>query len=347
LKLENGLDERSAFEDERGMARSLRIELAGGCYHVINRGNYRRDLFGEKGTAESFERTLAQAAERFGWRVHAYVVMRNHFHLAVELGEPNLSMGMKWLQGTWVRRYNGFRRLVGRPFQGRYKALLVEAGHAMAQVCHYIHLNPVRARLVEPAQVAGYPWSSLPRFAAGNRPAWMEARTILTESGGLADTPDGWGQYREYLEFLATDEPARRELVAARLSRGWAVGSEDFRNEMRQEAARHGLEMEQERFGGVEPEHVQAERVIGWEARLRGFASLAGVDLGQLPPLKSAPEKVLLAAAMKRRTSVSNGWLAQRLGMGQPASVSQFVGNWERDPSRKQEVERLLSTIKT
>ena len=84
------------------MARPLRVEFAGGCYHVINRGNYRRDLFGQGGGAEAFERTLAEAAERFGWGVHAYVVMRNHFHLAIGLSEPNLSDGMQWLQGTWI-----------------------------------------------------------------------------------------------------------------------------------------------------------------------------------------------------------------------------------------------------
>ncbi|MBC2603680.1 transposase [Puniceicoccus vermicola] len=67
----------------------------------MNRGNYRQRIFSGKGAAEAFERVLGGAAERFGWRVHAYVIMSNHFHLAVELGEPNLSEGMKWLQGTW------------------------------------------------------------------------------------------------------------------------------------------------------------------------------------------------------------------------------------------------------
>ena len=108
-------------------------------YHVINRGNYRRNLFAGGGAGEAFVRTLDEAAKRFRWQVHAYVVMRNHYHLAVELTEPNLSEGVKWLQGTWVRRSNAFRRLVGRPFQGRYKALMVEPGHAFGQVCHYIH----------------------------------------------------------------------------------------------------------------------------------------------------------------------------------------------------------------
>jgi len=81
---------------------------------VINRGNYRRRIFEGKGAADAFERTLDEAAKRYAWRIHAYVIMGNHFHLGVELTEPNLSEGMKWLQGSWIRRYNGFRKLVGR-----------------------------------------------------------------------------------------------------------------------------------------------------------------------------------------------------------------------------------------
>ena len=75
------------------MPRPWRIEFAGACYHVINRGNYRRGIFTGKGAAEAFERTLGEAAERFAWRIAAYVVMSNHFHLAMELTEPNLSVG--------------------------------------------------------------------------------------------------------------------------------------------------------------------------------------------------------------------------------------------------------------
>ena len=98
------------------MARQIRLEFPGACYHVINRGNYRRDLFAMKGAAEAFESVLFEAAARCGWRVHAYVIMRNHFHLAVETPGPNLSLGMKFLQGTWANRFNRFHGLQGRPF---------------------------------------------------------------------------------------------------------------------------------------------------------------------------------------------------------------------------------------
>jgi REP element-mobilizing transposase RayT len=109
------------------------LEFPGASYHVINRGNYRRDVFADDGAAESFRACLGEAGVKFASRVHAFVIMRNHFHLAVETPEPNLSAGMKWLQGTWAMRFNRFRTEVGRPFQGRYKALHVEARHALAR----------------------------------------------------------------------------------------------------------------------------------------------------------------------------------------------------------------------
>lgn len=320
------------------------MEFAGACYHVINRGNYRRHLFNGAGAADAFERVLGEAAERFRWRVHAYVVMSNHFHLAVELTEPNLSEGMKWLQGTWIRRYNAFRGLMGRPFQGRYKALLVAPGHAFAQVCHYIHLNPVRARICEPSQLGGYRWSSLRWFVSKERPRWLEPATVLLESGDLPDAAAGWKRYRQYLEFLAVDDGARRELSAERMSRGWCLGDHRFKSDMRAAVAQQA---EGERFRGLEPAVVREEREAQWEEQLQALAGAAKIDLGKLSPKKSDAGKAMLAAAMKRSCSVSNGWLARRLGMGQPASASQFARRFMLDARAVARVEALLSRVKT
>ena len=112
------------------MARKLRDEYSGACYHVINRGNYRSDLFASRGIAAAFQQCLFEACTRFLWRLHAFITMRNHFHQAVETPEPNLSLGMKWLQGTWAIRFNRFRGETGQPFQGRDKGLHVEPAEA-------------------------------------------------------------------------------------------------------------------------------------------------------------------------------------------------------------------------
>ena len=119
------------------MARRLRIEYPGALQHVINRGNYRRDLFENVGAAEAFLRVLFEAADKFGWWVHAYVLMRNHFHLAIETPQPNLGDGMHWLQTTMSPRVNRLRKEHGHLFQGRYKSLVIEDVAALGRVGDY------------------------------------------------------------------------------------------------------------------------------------------------------------------------------------------------------------------
>ena len=330
------------------MARKLRIEFAGACYHVINRGNYRRQLFTGKGAAEAFERCLAEAAERFGWQVHAYVVMSNHFHLAVKTPEPNLSDAMKWLQGTWAARFNRFRGETGRPFQGRYKALHVEPGEALGQVAHYIHLNPVRAGIVPPERLPEYRHSSLHRFLGRDRPAWLIADTVLIESGHLSDTAMGWKCYLEYLGVLAEEDARRREHKFGRLSRGWAIGSAVFQRDLERELAVSAPGREGFELLGADREAQQQARNALWEERLVALAAVLRIDLNELPPKKSAADKVRLAAMMTQMTSVSNAWLARRLQMGVPGSVTQYVRRFRSHSDASQaDRRRVLSTIHT
>jgi REP element-mobilizing transposase RayT len=307
------------------MARKLRLEYPGACYHVINRGNYRRNVFAPRGAAEAFERCLGETCGRFGWRVHAYVIMRNHFHLAVETPKANLSLGMQFLQGTWANRFNRYQGLIGRPFQGRYKALHVEPGEALAQVAHYIHLNPLRAKVVSAEQLRGFRLSSLWWFPRMDCPAYLEAATVLSAAGGLANTATGWKCYREYLGMLAEQNPTEREQRFGKLGAGWAVGSKEFRSALVEDLKQRGANLGQAERLGESAGERQAFREEIWEDSLGRAAKAAGVLLAKLGAKKSAVDKVLLAAALKTTSDVSNGWLCDRLRMGTPASVSQFV----------------------
>jgi hypothetical protein len=146
---------------------------------------------------------------------------------------------------------------------------------------------------------------------------------VLNEAGELADSASGWKRYLRYLEFLCEDEPSQKTLVCAAMSRGWCIGSDEFCREMRQAAKERGAEVE--RYAGLEPDVAQAERHAAWEEQLQRLAKAGRIDLAVPHRRKSHPDKVLLAAALKRSTSVSNRWLAERLQMGEPASASQFV----------------------
>ena len=118
------------------MARKVRFEHAGGLYHIINRGNYRSWIFDTDGAKQSFEKTLLEACARSGWILHAYCVMGNHYHLAVETPEPNLSEGMRWLQSVFAMRFNRFRKENGHIFQGRYKSIVFEGIEQLGSLCH-------------------------------------------------------------------------------------------------------------------------------------------------------------------------------------------------------------------
>jgi putative transposase len=144
------------------MSRKLRIEYPGAMYHVMNRGDQREDIFKDDQDRQKFLSTLGEACVKTEWQVHAYCLMRNHFHLVLETPQPNLVFGMKWLLGVYTKRFNIRHKLCGHLFAGRYKALVVEgSGNGyLRTVCDYVHLNPVRAKLLPPeVALESYRWS--------------------------------------------------------------------------------------------------------------------------------------------------------------------------------------------
>ena len=161
------------------MARPLRIEYSGAFYHVTSRGNARTDIFFDDADRETFLRVLASVVERFGWRVHAYCLMGNHYHLLAETPEPNLSRGMRRLNGIYTQRFNRRHGRVGHVLQGRFKAIVVERERYLLELSRYIALNPVRAGF---ARTPGeWLWSSYGATAGTHPvPPWLTVGPILS-----------------------------------------------------------------------------------------------------------------------------------------------------------------------
>lgn len=300
--------------------RKLRLEFPGACYHVINRGNYRRDIFATDKTKAAFEECLFEACEKSGWLLHAYVIMRNHYHLAVETPEGNLVAGMQWLQSTFANRFNRLRRENGHLFQGRYKALLVEEGEAMAMVCDYIHLNPVRAHMVEVEHLADYRRSSYWHLHhSGQRAAWLRPDLPLAAIG-LRDTPAGRALYLDHLAWQVTDGPLADPARQAVMSRGWAVGGSEFKAKLLQDHAVVVSARAWEDQGAKEMREQLWESMIVSALR---WLQRSEDDLNK--GLKSEPWKVAIAVFLKERTQASNPWLARRLNMGRAKYVSRLA----------------------
>jgi REP element-mobilizing transposase RayT len=301
--------------------RKLRLEFPGACYHVINRGNNRREIFGSDRAKAAFERTLFAACEKSGWILHAYVIMRTHFHLAIETPDGNLVAGMQWLQATFANRFNRFRRENGHVFQGRYKAFLIERGQAFAMVCHYIHLNPVRAHIFPAERLGDYRYSSYWFLKRPHqRPKWLALQEVLAAAGGLADTAAGWTSYREYLAWQTSEGALAKDKTFATMSRSWALGSEDFKAKLIQDHALVASTRAWARQGAQEMREKAWNELTAWALRTLGRTE-PELDSGP----KSEPWKVAVALFLKERSQASNPWLARRLKFGRAKYVSRLV----------------------
>ena len=185
------------------MARPLRIAYPGAFYHVTSRGNERKDVFKSRRDREKFLDYLASATERYGAAVHAYCLMSNHYLLLLETPEGNLSEIMRHINGAYTTYFNIKRKRSGHLFQGRYKAILVEADEYLVELSRYIHLNPVRAGAVERPE--HYPWSSYQGFTGQSKlPEWLRTSFIL---GCFAKKEaDARRKYRSFVEDMLGKE---------------------------------------------------------------------------------------------------------------------------------------------
>ncbi len=131
------------------MARPLRIEYPGAFYHVMNRGLERREIFRSPKDYDAFLSLCNEIHKRFQIIFHAYSLMPNHYHLMVETPQGSLSRAMRHLDGVYTQGFNKRKKRVGPLFQGRYKAILIDKDSYALQLARYIHLNPVKAKLVK------------------------------------------------------------------------------------------------------------------------------------------------------------------------------------------------------
>lgn len=147
------------------MPRTARASAGGYCYHVLNRGNARAQIFHAPDDYHAFLRVLDLACQRIPLRVLAYCLLPNHFHLALwPYADGDLSRWMHWLQTAHVRRYHRHYQSSGHIWQGRFKAFPIQQDEHLLTVMRYIERNPLRAGLVERAE--HWEWSSLHRSAA-------------------------------------------------------------------------------------------------------------------------------------------------------------------------------------
>jgi putative transposase len=306
------------------MARKLRVQYLGAIYHVINRGDRRESIFRDDLDREQFVQTLAETCAKTGWQVHGFCLMPNHFHLVVETPRANLVMGMKWFLGTYTSRFNRRHKLVGHLFSGRYKAMIVDGSGTgyLKEVCDYVHLNPVRARLL-PAekQLREYQWSSWREYLnpPGRRPQWLRVDRLLGEYRIPQDSRTGRRQLERAVEERRQGE-GRADYGVIRKT--WFLGDDQFKEEV---IARVSEELKPHHFGEerAEGQAEVAERIVREELGLRKW------DPREMERrAKGDLEKVKIAHRLRQETMMTIAWIARRLAMGTAAYVNNRLYLW-------------------
>lgn len=305
------------------MARPLRIEFAGAIYHVMSRGNARQEIVMDDADREKRLDWLRRTVETYGWRLHAFALMPNHDHLFVETPEPNLSAGMQYLNGSYASYFNCRHRRSGHLFEGRFKGHLIEEEGYFLEVSRYIHLNPVRAKMV--ARPEQYPWSSYRGYQRASRTVeWVRYDRVL---GAFATAPSL--ARRAYTRFVRAgiEEPPPSPFAGA--LEGMLLGSDAFVARVR------GLLDDRPTDRSIpQLEHIRSRPALDKIVRV------VGEHFGQDPTVWSPGRRSdnasrAVAAYLARRSfGYSAGEVAEALGYRSASSITRAVARVESGNQR-------------
>ena len=306
------------------MARPLRIEYPGAFYHITSRGNERKAVFKSERDREKFLCYLGSATERYAAIVHVYCLMDNHYHLLLETPAGNLSQIMHHINGAYTTYYNTKRERSGHLFQGRFKAILIEADEYAKELSRYMHLNPIRARLC--AHPEEYPWSSCRYYTVEMKaPDWLQRGFILDYFG--KDFSVSMKGYRDFVQAVmgeSYDNPL------AGLKHSVILGSSPFVAEIRDRYLKHAAQ----------------DRDLPALRRLLKKPSLDQIEQAVDAVLLSAPK---LARQVKlhlcqRYSGMTLTEIGLRFGVG-PSGVSQASQRIALKRSKDQKLSKIVKRI--
>ncbi|ODS34383.1 MAG: hypothetical protein SCARUB_00514 [Candidatus Scalindua rubra] len=206
------------------MTRPLRIEYEGAFYHVLSRGNERKEIFRNDKDCSTFMELLGEMSERFFVDIFAYVLMGNHYHLLLRTNRPNISKSIQWLGVTYTRRFNIMHHRSGHLFQGRFKSFLIENDNYLLILSCYIHRNPLRAGIVR--RLSDYQWSSYTVYAYRKpSPDWLRTEVLLSQF----PEKDKNLEYRKMVQDYSKEE----KRIWEDFKYGLFFGSKEFCNQVK------------------------------------------------------------------------------------------------------------------
>lgn len=300
------------------MARSLRIEFPGACYHVMARGNEQRAIYRDELDMNEFLRLTGISASRHGFQIHAYVLMPNHYHFLLESTSGQLSRGMHSVNGLYSQYFNDRHQRVGHLFQGRFKALLIDKNNYWMAVSRYIHQNPASAGFVKFPW--DYPWSSCKNYLGlAPPPQWLKlARTL----GYFSDTDDHIAAFRRFLQAKQEEDPWNGATGQT------LFGSDEFIRSMRQEAKSKTLGARGIAYRNDLTGHLSADVIL---SAVNLHFSHSNERFFRF--WKNSPEKMTAMLLIRENAGLKSNEIGIIFGM-KPEAVTQALKRFRRSMSQ-------------
>ncbi|MEJ0088091.1 MAG: transposase [Pseudomonadota bacterium] len=270
------------------MPRAPRIHVPGGFYHITLRGNHREAIFVVESDRLLLNTIVELALATHGARIHAYCWMTNHLHMLVQIGADPLANLIRRIASGYARTFQANRDTTGHLFEKRYHAVLVDTDTYLLELIRYIHLNPVRAKLVP--EVSLYRWSSHHAYRGLNVDRWVATDFALQMFS--ADRAKAIKAYRDFVDCDADAVPSPFDAIQADCPH--ILGGEGFTARMTQQmqksatnntldlliaegCKRHGMRREEVESGRRNARVAQVRAWIASEAITRGLATLTGI----------------------------------------------------------------------
>jgi len=319
------------------MARQLRVEFENAFYHVTSRGNRRDKIFYDAADRERFLKILSRTKERYGFLLHGYVLMDNHYHLLMETPKANLSQIMQNINTSYTVYVNRKYQKSGHLLQGRFKGIIVDKDRYLIELSRYIHLNPVRAKLVK--RPADYPWTSYEAFLA------QRVEDSLVDTG---ETLSYFSKYRKnavrgYREFVEAAK-VKEENPFAAMEAGLLLGRGTFRAKVLER-------IEEMKVDEEIPQARKLRKRISVDAVIKACQLLYGRNREAFVKREKGNEGRQVAIYLAKILSGEKGKeIGRHFGIRGPAvseAIKRIEGRLETESELRERVESLRERILT
>ncbi len=313
------------------MARAHRIQFPGIVYHVFSRGNEKMDIYRDDPERKRFMKFLSDAKEKYDFKLYAYVLMSNHYHLLIEPCSAPLSKIMQILNSGYARFFNWKNNRVGHLFQGRYKNVAVQDNEYFFDALRYIHLNPVRKRMVE--TVDDYKWSSHGSYMSQSENGLVDKTDVLKILN--KNSKEAAGELRLFIGsegYKTAIEQAEGYLDRL------AAGSREFAEELFEKTVKRNLRVPARAFR-VDRAHP--------DAIISKTADVFNVSVNELINKRGKWNRAKKAAVylLWKNTSLPPAGIAVLFKNMHPSNIKRTIESAEKDMNETREFERRIKSI--